>query len=240
MNYLSGDSSLKTVWPSLLVSLLGLAVMGFAGFYRPKPGSKIFVKLGEWATSPVPYALLFILVWAYFETLAVQRNNELAALRNDEMSITKAVDRFVIPRQLTDDQVRRLGDFLKRFPPVDVTISVVQGDEEAGNYAQDFKKAFDRASWQPKGVTFTPDPDIYIPDLRFVTKETPDHAKAEEVSPEGKPKMSTLIMIGFGLAGIPVGSSSGSFGDQTVTQDSIVITVGHRRRDSYALPCIEK
>lgn len=184
---------------------------------------------------------VFAVIWIYYSAMSVvdgiHRNNELSTLRNDQNSITNVLDRFVLPRQLSESQIQSFGDFIKQFPKPDVAIEVVKGDEEAANYAQDLKKAFIKASWMTEntGIMWTTIPENDLPDILVSMKETAEHSKIQATSDQ--PKMITILRMGFGLAEMRGNGWQGPTLDQSLVRDRIVITVGHRRRDSYVSPC---
>jgi hypothetical protein len=238
LTYVSGDASLKSIFPSLIVVGAGVILVVLALFWKPKEGSRsasLFERLGRWGSSPIPYALVVFLMWFYFETLAVRRNIELASLRNDQQSITQALDRFVLPRQLSERQMDSIGGYLKQFPSVVFSFDIAKGDEEAGQYAADLGRALEKGGWHLSAkdpYTYVEEP-VYV-GLSIGFRQAPGHAQM--ATDYRNPGANLVLQEAFGLAGVIV-DSSGSGTDSTTTEDEIRLTVGHRRRDSYALPC---
>jgi hypothetical protein len=237
VNYFSGDSSLKSFFPSLLVVVAGLFCIGLALLWKPNEGSRsatLFEGLGRLGSSPIPYAILALLMWGYFETLAVQRNIELAALRNDEHSITEALNRFVLPRQLTPEQIDTIGGFLQQFPPRDVNFLVVQGDEEASSYLMEFVRALQKGGWQVKSIDYSPSPPQEL-GLWLANPSAID--SNDQKNPEPKLQLEeSLGLAGVRFDGVTGGAIPGLNNNGAV----LTIGIGHRRRDSYALPCSPK
>lgn len=239
VNYLSGDSSLKTAWPSLATVAVGVVVFLFGVFFRPRPDSEsvLLRRLAGWGMSPVPYASAVLLVWVYFETLAIQRNIELATLRNDEQSITRALDRFVLPRQISNEQISMIASFLQNFPAQNFTMSIVEGDEEASEYGSYIERALEKGGWHMKSLN--PVKESAQSGLAFSFSQKP-----ENQTPPGEGFKWTLehgssflvVQAAFGTAGVQVDGWGGSGG----SEDIVTVTVGHRRRNSYALPCVPK
>jgi hypothetical protein len=97
------------------------------------------------------------------------------------------------------------------------------------------QRALEKGGWRLSAkdpITYVEEP-MYI-GLNIGFRQTPGHAQAP--IDYKNPTANMVILEAFGLAGVRVdGSGSGS--DSTTTEDEIKITVGHRRRDSYALPC---
>lgn len=231
VNYISGDNSLRTIWPSAAVCVFGIALILVSFIWHPTADAtnKFTQTLARWASSPIPYTLILLLLWTYFESLAVQRNIEMAQLRNDEQSITKALDRFVLPRQLTAYQINRIGSFLQFFPPQELVLHVIQGDEEAGGYEGDLRRALvDKGGWHVKSEDTVADAQG---GLTIGFTPATDH---EQTPSDWKhPKGDLILQEALGLAGVRANGGGGS-GGGVVAADYVTVTVGHRRRDSYA------
>jgi hypothetical protein len=208
----------------------------------PRIGVTFTAKLARAASSPVSYVLVILALWGYLAIISViagvQRNNEIVALRNDQQSITQALDRFVLPRQLSERQMDSIGGYLKQFPSVVFSFDIAKGDEEAGQYAADLRRALEKGGWHLSAK----DPYTYVEETPYVGlnigfRQTPGHAQAP--TDYRNPTANMVLLEAFGLAGVRV-DGSGTGTDSTTTEDEIKITVGHRRRDSYALPCEPK
>jgi hypothetical protein len=148
INALSGDPSIKTLLPGLTVCILGLAVIAWSYYWRPNPASEFVQKLSRVASNPTVYLCMALLVWMYTETLALQRNNEIIALRNDQHSIAEVLKRFVLPRRLTPEQNQILASFLLKFPAQDYSFDVAEGDGEASTYRADLQAALEKGGWK--------------------------------------------------------------------------------------------
>jgi hypothetical protein len=238
LTYFSGGLSLKTAIPSLLTVLSGLSFLGLAFFWRPKEGSRsapLFDRLGRWGSSPVPYALVILLIWVYFETLAVERNIELAALRNDQYSIGQVLNPFVLPRQLSARQADSISGYLKQFSSVIFSFDIVKNDDEAGRYAEALRKALEDGGWHLRENQ----PYTYVDEtpnggLAVGFRQTPEHN--QNSGDYRNPKSDVILQEAFGLAGVRLDGGNGGVADSTVSQDEIKIIVGHRGKDYYALP----
>jgi len=237
VTYISGDSALHTVIPSILACLLGLALILFGFFWKPKPmppeASGTFIgKLARWSNSPVPYTILFLLAWVYFETLAIQRNNEIVTLRNDEQAIAKVIDRLVMPRHLTKNQQRVISDFLSQFSPHEYAFQLPNNYEEAGSYRVDIEQALLKAGWTRSAINPYDYTNNVSEGLSINFIQTMEHAqKGNDLK---NPNASQLLQMAFGLAGVRLNGSGGGSGIN-VTEDRLVISIGRPRRDSYVL-----
>jgi hypothetical protein len=153
---------------------------------------------------------MILLVWLYMVVTNilhdVQRNNQLVSLRNDEHSITQVLDRFVLPRQLSEGQIKSIGSFLQNFQPQEVSFELVQGDQEANVYQNDLQHALEKAGWHIKEVKSVPETSQ---SLSIDFRQTPEHSQVQ--SDFKHPKGDLLLQEAFGLAGVRLdGVSSGS------------------------------
>jgi hypothetical protein len=228
INYFSGEA-LKTPIPSFVVCAIGLFLLSVGIFYKPNPESKLFLKLGQWATSPVPYAILLLCFWIYLETLAIQRANELVGLRNDEQSIARVLDRFVFPRHLTKTQQDIVSKNLRLFDTQQFAFRIFQGDNEASSYAGDIAQALTKGGW----TLSTQNPYEYTRDAQEGLSVRLDQTQEHSQKPDDprNPKPDKILKIVLGLAGVrldQMGSGSG-----INVADRITIEVGLRRADNY-------
>jgi hypothetical protein len=237
VNYFSGDLSIHSFVPSAIACIGGLGLVIFGFFWKPKPRpleaqSSLLQNLTKWSNSPIPYAVMLILLWIYFETLAIQRNNEVAMLRNDEQSIATVIDRLVMPRHLTKGQQRVISDFLSQFGPHEYAFKLPNDYEEAGSFRSDIEQSLIKAGWTRSETN----PYTYTNEIRegltldFI--QTPEHAQKGH-DPKN-PNASELLQMAFGLAGVRIDGGGGG-GGANLTEDLLVISIGRPRRDSYAL-----
>jgi len=160
----------------------------------------------------------------------IRRNNEIVALRNDVQSIANVIDRGVMPRHLTKGQQSQISSFLLRFPPQKVRFNLVRG-EEAGSYRSDIQQALEKGGWSVAKIDYIDSATPYE-GLRIDFTQTMDHSQQQE-DPRN-PKPDRVLLMALGLAGVRLNSSGGGSGIN-VTEDSLVITIGPPRRDSYQL-----
>lgn len=234
VTYLSGDSSLKTILPSLAVVIAGVMCIALALFWKPKEGSRgasLFERLGRWGASPIPYALAVFLMWVYFETIAVQHNIELATLRNDEQSIAKVIDRLVLPRRLTPLQQKTISQYLLQFEPHEYSFRVASGSREADEYRSDIEQALTHGGW----TIATNDSIVSATDvpegIEIQFTQTVEHAQHK--NDPRNPNALLLLQEAFGLGGIRIsGGSQG--GGPNVTEDRLIIEIGSAGKDSFA------
>jgi hypothetical protein len=227
VNYFSGES-VKTPIPSMVVCVMGLSLLSAGFFYEPKPESKLFLRLGQWAASPVPYALILLCFWLYLETLAVQRANELAALRNDEQAIARVLDRGVLPRHLTKTQQRIISTNLQQYDPQQFAFRILQGDNEASSFGSDIAQALIKGGW----TLSAQNPYEYTREvqegLSIRLEQTQEHSQKQD-EPRN-PKPDRVLRMALGLAGVRLeGWGTGG----TVSVDRVTIEIGRHRADSY-------
>lgn len=231
LSFMSGESSSKGLVVGGAACLVGIGMILTGYFWKPNPQSLWANRLGELGLNPTTYLVILFLGWVYMETLAIQRNNEIIALRNDEQAIAAVLDRFVLPRQLSDFQIKEISEYLQPFPTQEVTYEVAENDEEASSYWADIHKALEKAGWHMKtnGINYVKDPreglSIYFVSTAEYAK---NHSDAVHLN------AGLVLCEVFGRTGVRVeGCSSG---EANITENVLKITIGHRRRDSYAIP----
>jgi hypothetical protein len=229
VNYISGDKTLKTPLPAILAVLGGVILIFMAVFWRPSTGSgaALMQTLAQWGSNPAPYVIILLLLWGHLQTLAIRRNIELATLRNDQHSMTEVLNRFALPRQLSETQSNSIAQFLKSFPSQDVGIEVVQGDEEAISYGIDLQNALKRGGWNVKSLDFISPPKVIQSGLSIDFIQTPENNQIQATT--NNPKVNLLLRMALGNAGVAVDGMGGGSGI-AVTHDSLTIRVGRRRQ----------
>jgi hypothetical protein len=208
---------------------------------KPQTETRFTTILAGIASDPRWWAAIILVTWLYMAItttiLGIQRNNEIVSLRNDEQSITATLERFVLPRQLSDSQIKEIVEILRNSPTLVVSYDIAQGDEEAGSYRADIQKALDKAGWHLKNgsaINYIVDP---MPGLavRFELAPSQEQPKAQPNPSAARPDLA--LRDAFALSGVRVDSFQEA-GNNAVT--GVIITIGHRRRDAYALPCEPK
>jgi hypothetical protein len=232
VNFFSGDASVRSLIPGIVTCILGFTLILVSVIYRPKPENKLFQRLGAWSSSPAPYALILLLIWIYFETAAIQRNNEIVTLRNDEETIAKVIDRLVLPRHLTNNQQKAISSFLRQFEPHEYAFKLPLRYEEAGSYRVDIEQALMKGGWTRSATN----PYVYTDDLpeglsiNFI--QTMEHAQKQ--SDWRNPSASLLLQEALGIAGVRVDQTGGGSGIN-VSEDRLEIGIGRPRKDAYVL-----
>jgi hypothetical protein len=223
-----------------VVCAVGIVLLVVGFFWPPKTDSEsTFLRtLVPVASDSRTYVAMIVILWLCMSIMSIlsaaKVNNEILSLRNDQQSITQVLDRFVLPRQVNDEQARVIALFLQSFPPQEVAFDVAQGDEEAGSYRADLQRALEKGGWHTKAINYVVDPPQIGLSISLI--QTMAHSQIQADSQH--PKADLILREAFGLAGVRVDGWGGT-GDN-IPEDLIKITVGHRRRDSYALPCVPK
>jgi hypothetical protein len=229
---------------ALIVFSIGLAILLCGLFWhrlKPQTETKFTTILARIASDPRWWAAIIFGTWLYMAVTTtisgIQRNNEIVGLRNDQQSITEVLNRFVLPRQLDDDHGRDLVFLLRNAPQLQVTYEVAQGDEEASSYRADIQRALDKAGWHLKNgssINYVVDPPTSL-GVRF---EMAPSQEGTATRPDPKlERADVALRDAFAMSGVLVNTFQGS-GDGNAT--GVIITIGHRRRDAYALPCTPK
>jgi hypothetical protein len=131
-------------------------------------------------------AVFFAYTSAMSVIAGLRHNNELATLRNDEASITNVLDRFVLPRQLTSEQINSIGSFLQLFPPQNVGLQVVKNDPEASQYLSDLRQAVEKGGWHVKSNDFAQEYTADGLSLYTIRPLTQPQAQADNRNPNAQ------------------------------------------------------
>lgn len=145
-----------------------------------------------------------------------------------------AIDCFVMPRHLTNEQITKIAEYLSRNAPSDIELYQVEHDEEAGAYRADFYNAIKAGGWKILQVHVIPEAQVHS-DLHIQFDE-PLQTSPQTSPPEEDPKHPrphTILQQAFQYAGVS-GGSSGNGASLAFQKYSLALTIGHRRRDSYA------
>lgn len=202
--------------------------------------------LGRFASDGRLWFGLFGVLWLYVvvdqglrswrSNAAIQlaedsRNNaqSLQKILIDDMALIRlALQRFVLPRQLTAAQAETIVGYLKPYAPRLVTLVQPQHDNEASNFRADLQRAFSDARWT---VTVKIRPRTEMTEglhLNFV------RASRDAQPPDPRSPSSELLIRGaFERANVDFngGSSSGYAPD--LAEDAVFVEVGPRRSDGY-------
>jgi hypothetical protein len=142
---------------------------------------------------------------------------------NDEFS--KTLSRYVLPRHLTDLQITKVADYLSKFDPQVVQITVIKNSEETNSYVSDIQRALQQGGWKISSFVYSED----VPE-GISTNLTETQQSAQMPADPKHPKADQLFTQAFKDAKISLqGSSSGS--GQAITANLFSIKVGRRRLD---------
>jgi hypothetical protein len=174
----------------------------------------------------------FVLVFAYYgyKEFAIlrQRDRALRLVEERLRPIMLSMDRFVLPRELTSDQIRTIAERLKQHSPCVAKFLVQKHDAEASQFAEDIKMALRDGGWTELETRYE---GINQEDWQMMFEMTPaDLEKARQTRTENP---GVILYEAFKAIGITADSGSG--GGANTTQSVMTITVGRRRRDRHAI-----
>jgi len=172
-------------------------------------------------------------VWIYSAVMNVlteiRRNNEILSLRNDVQSIARVIERGVLPRHLNKGQQATISGFLSLCQPYRVSFKVIARDEEASGYRADLQQALTKGGWTIGKIEYS---DDLQEGIRTHLMRTMPHQQQPD-DPKN-PTPDRLLVMALGLAGVRFEGSSGGSG-VIVTEDSLTIEIGRRRKDTYTV-----
>jgi len=125
------------------------------------------------------------------------------------------MERYVLPRRLTDAQKATVAAVLSKAKPHDVRIIVLQNDEEASSYAVDFWNAIEKGKWPVISIDHSRD---VFEGLRVNFSQpsqpgkTNEELARERVNQSREPGPDEALMRAFREAGILIQGTGGSAG----------------------------
>lgn len=203
-----------------LCFLLGL----FSGTLETWFGPRLTASLGDVASNFWVWLGVFAIVWLYSAitsiVLLVQRNRALDAIQDQILPIQRTLERFVLPRCLTPDQIQSIGLVLSAGRGFVVEFYFAENDDEAGEYMGDIRTAVEKGGWTVTAATA-------VPNLQRGLGVHFYKSKATQERPEDPrdPPPDALLNKAFAQAQVRVHRSGQSSTEQ---QDKLAIRVGSR------------
>jgi hypothetical protein len=148
----------------------------------------------------------------------------LASNKAANSEIAQTLSRYVLPRHLTDKQIKAISEYLQGFDPQSAKIITPKTNSETSSYAHDFSNALTQGGW---AVTVEEQDDLRE-GLAYTFTQTMANANAKD-DPK-HPKTNTLFYQAMQKAGITFPEGGGGSGIN-VTANSFVIRIGARRMD---------
>jgi hypothetical protein len=146
--------------------------------------------------------------------------------RRANQEISNALSRYVLPRHLSEDQIAKIGEYLRKFEPQKFNFLVTPNNEEASSYRADIQRALTEGGWELETIDYS---DKISQGISMQTRMTQASSQAK---PDPKrPRADTMLQNAFKDAKVQLsglGSGSG-------TEDSFTINVGARRTDDSDL-----
>jgi len=177
--------------------------------------------------SPIVLGLVFC-IWAYVVGKRVFQ-------MSDDLELIRArMARYVLPRSLTPEQKKTIAEYLSKYEPQPIVMKVTPRNEEAGSYRADLQQALEKGGWPVASIDY----DDTVPEGLQIHMSEPMREPGQEspfdrLNPKKKP--TDILREAFDRAGVIVNGTGGGSG-RNITAVTITISIGHRRRDKWAIP----
>src|SRR5882672_6352938 len=114
----------------VLAGGLGLALFAAAVFWPFFASAGLTSFAGSLGSQPVVWLLLFLLLWMYMAATTIillrQRHQMADVIERDMIPFRAALERWVLPRRLTTEQIESIGTHLRKFAPFAVSFSILR------------------------------------------------------------------------------------------------------------------
>jgi hypothetical protein len=159
--------------------------------------------------------------------LTIQRDRYFEVIENDMIPFRHALERWVLPRRLTPEQIRSIADHLLKYQPYAVTFRVARHDEEASGYRSDLQQAITSGHWT---VTSSEQTD----DVRYGLRIEFRRAQTTQQRPGDprNPPFDRILLDALRKAGVQI-DGTGTSSVAGITEDVLLVDIGRRRRDEY-------
>lgn len=157
--------------------------------------------------------------------------------------------RYVLPRELTKDQIEKFGNYLKtNSQPHEVRILYIIGDSESASYAHNFWSAFKAGKWHvimdpidPVTITCKESPErstqpvvCSTPLQRMINRLEGIHIQQSGPNPPHQEYIRDTVSEAFRAAEIQ-GIGGVSYGNSNDPVNTITVFVGSRARHKFAV-----
>lgn len=153
----------------------------------------------------------------------------LAEGRQANEDVARTLTRYVLPRHLTEAQIKTISTYLSGFPSQTVSFLVIRNSEEASSYRADIQRALTDGGWTISGINYSDD----VPEGLQTRLMGPLNAPQQPQNAKNLPP-DQLFANAMKKASVAIGGSS-SGGGVNVTTTTFIITIGHRRMDDGEL-----
>lgn len=215
-------------------AVIGVALLLMALQWQALQWQWLAASLTRLASDARLWLSLLLLAWIYFAASSIillrQRYQLGEVIEKDIIPFRLALQRFVLPRRLMPEQIESIGAYLGRFSPYTVDFVVVQHDEEAGQFRADIHRAIEHGGWTTNRIDYQSDIDA-----GFGYNYTQTTVSSQQREDPRNPRPDRILSEAFTQAGVPFDHGGGGSGI-TVTQNTLTIQVGRRRRDTHARP----
>ncbi len=171
------------------------------------------------------------------------------SLQQRVRSLEVEMIRYVLPRELTKDQIERFGSYLKaNSQPHEARILYVIGDSESAAYAHDFYSAFRAGKWHstmipvdPVTITCKESPQrstqpvvCSTPLQQMINRLEGVHIEQTGPNPPHQEYIRDTVSAALKAADIQ-GIGGGSYSNNNDPVNTITVFVGFRARHKFAV-----
>lgn len=227
-----GSFSGSVISLSVISGFLILAAFSWSWLEKAL-GPRLVQSIYDWSSDFRVWLALILLLFVYGAAMSIlgwiERYRQVELVQTSILPMQWAIERLLMPRRLTPDQIRLIGAYLRQYPPATVTVTMPKNDTEARDFVTDLNEALSEGGWETVKVDRV---DEAGEGLAIRSRETMETSRSYDAN---VPRPAQRLQHAFLNAGITIDSMGGESGGQ-LTRDEYFIDVGTRRRDADAQP----
>ena len=146
-------------WRVVVSGTIGLALSSAALLWSRISAAmdeRLVSSIGRVASNADVWLTTLFALWLYLTinslVLLYQRNRYGEIIERDMNPFRLVLQRLVIPRSLTPQQIETIGSYLSKFPGYPVTYKINKNDQEATRYSRYLQKALQQGGWNTVAI----------------------------------------------------------------------------------------
>lgn len=139
--------------------------------------------------------------------------------------ISQVLSRYVLPRHLSEQQIKTISDYLSQHEPQKFKMAVTKNNGEANGYASDIRQALVNGGWELVSTDYNT--EFTQAGIAAQFQESLESARHNDPKHPKPPDLLNGAFKSARVTDLSIGRGSGS----SITENSFIISIGNRRMD---------